>query len=167
MSREDGSTPSMSGGELALRLFGAFRALVDEVHAELARRGHPGVRPVHGFALQAVGPQGATAGELGVRLGVSKQAAGKTVDGLAALGYVERVADPADARRKIVALTASGRELLDLSGTIFEQRRAERAERVGRDRMRELEAGLRLLTTSGTVPLDAHGWWVGPGGDPR
>ncbi|HXO23629.1 MAG TPA: hypothetical protein VN870_03555, partial [Streptosporangiaceae bacterium] len=32
-----------------------------ELHAELARRGHPDLRPAHGFALQAIGPSGATA----------------------------------------------------------------------------------------------------------
>lgn len=161
MSRDDRGT-AMSGGELALRLFGAFRDLVDEVHSELARRGHPDVRPVHGFALQAVGAGGATAGELGARLGVSKQAAGKTVDGLVGQGYVARAVDPADARRKIVTLTARGRELLDLSGTIFERLRHERAERIGTERWRELEAALRLLTASGPGPLDAHDWWAAP-----
>lgn len=56
----------------------------------MARHGHADVRPVHGFALQAIGPGGATAAELGRRLGVPKQAAGKTIDALEGLGYVER-----------------------------------------------------------------------------
>jgi len=111
----------MSGAEMALRLFGAFRSLVDDLHDELARRGHPHVRPVHGFALQALGPDGATASELAVLLGVSKQAAGKTVNGLAALGYVERTTDPGDARRRTVVVTASGQEVLRLSAEIFER----------------------------------------------
>src|ERR1700761_4677743 len=95
----------MSGAELAVRLFGAFRSLVDDLHVECARRGHPDGRPGHGFALQAIGGQGATSSELGTWLGVSKQAAGKTVDGLASLGYAERTGDPADARPQIVVLT--------------------------------------------------------------
>lgn len=45
---------------------GAIRALVEEVHDELAEQGHPGLRPSQGFALQAVG-DGATAGVLGQR----------------------------------------------------------------------------------------------------
>src|SRR3978361_153784 len=117
---------TMSGAEMALRLFGAFRSLVDDLHDELARRGHPHVRPAHGFALQAIGRDGATASELGVLLGVSKQAGGKRVDGLAALGYVERTADPADARRRTVVVTASGREVLRLSAEIFERLGGER-----------------------------------------
>ena len=65
---------------LPLLLFGGFRTLIDRLHAELAGQGHPDVRPAYGFAMQAIGRDGATASELGRRLGVSKQAAGKTVD---------------------------------------------------------------------------------------
>ena len=72
------------GFELPLLLFGGFRSIIDELHAELARRGHPELRPAHGFALQAIGLDGATATEAGRRLGISKQAAGKTIDRLEA-----------------------------------------------------------------------------------
>ncbi len=148
----------MSGAELAVRLFGAFRSLVDDLHVELARRGHPDVRPAHGFAMQAIGARGATASELGTRLGVSKQAAGKTVDGLASLGYAERTADPEDARRKIVVLTPAGREVLSLSVEIFERLRAEREALVGSARMREAEEALRRLDGGTTLRVDAASW---------
>ena len=151
----------MSGAEMALRLFGAFRSLVDDLHDELARRGHPDVRPVHGFALQAIGRDGATASALAGRLGVSKQAAGKTVDGLASLGYVERTADPADARRKAIVVTPAGREVLRLSEEIFEQLRAEREEQVGAARMRETEEALRRLARGTTLRVDAAAWLGG------
>ena len=51
--------------------------MVDEVVAELERRGHPGVRPGHGFALRAIDGGADTAAELGRRLSVTKQAAAK------------------------------------------------------------------------------------------
>src|SRR6201982_2429505 len=89
------------GFELPLLLFGGFRSIVDELHAELARRGHPDVRPAHGFALQAIGLGGATAAETGRRLGISKQAAGKTIDRLEELGYVRRSGDDADRRGQV------------------------------------------------------------------
>jgi DNA-binding MarR family transcriptional regulator len=151
----------MSGAEMALRLFGAFRSLVDDLNDELARRGHPGVRPVHGFALQALGRDGATASELAVLLGVSKQAAGKTVDGLAALGYVERTTDPGDARRRTVVVTAAGQEVLRLSAEIFERLRAEREQQVGSARMRETEEALRRLDRGTTLRVDAAAWLGG------
>src|SRR4051794_19972253 len=101
-----------SGYELPLLLLGGFRTLVDRLHEELARQGHVDARPAHGFALQAIGTAGVTAAELGRRLGVSKQAAGKTVDRLVRLGYVERVASSSDGRAKLVRLTPYGLDLL-------------------------------------------------------
>ena len=111
------------GFELPLRLFLGFRTLIDGVHAELARQGHPDLRPMHGFVLQAVGLDGTTAVELGRRLGVSKQAAGKTIDSLEHLGYLERAADPRDARRKIVRLTGRALDALARSAATFDDLR--------------------------------------------
>ncbi|SDF38647.1 MarR family winged helix-turn-helix transcriptional regulator [Pseudonocardia oroxyli] len=87
---------------------------------------------MHGFALQAVGT-GCTAADLGRALGVSKQAAAKTIAGLEAAGYVERSADPGDARRVVVRPTAHGRDLLARSAAIFDALRAEWANRLGED----------------------------------
>src|SRR6202046_292091 len=80
---------SSAGYELPLLLFAGFRSIIDELHAELARRGHQDMRPAHGFAMQAIGFSGATATEVGRRLGISKQAAGKTGQRLGAPGCVE------------------------------------------------------------------------------
>ena len=147
------------GYELPLLLFVGFRGIIDELHAELARRGHPDVRPAYGFAMQAIGLDGATSTELGRRLGVTKQAAGKTVDRLVTLGYAERGTDPADARRKIVALTPRGLESLRLSALIFEDIRARWADRLGGGRVRELESDLRTMAPAGGFSLDVAGWF--------
>jgi len=149
------------GYELPFLLFGGFRTLIDRLHAELARQGHPDVRPSYGFAMQAIGVQGATASEVGRRLGVSKQAAGKTVERLEALGYAERADDPDDARRKIVRLTAHGIDALRRSAEIFDQLRAEWAGTVGVERMRALETDLRAVVGVSAFRLDAAGWFTG------
>ena len=140
------------GFELPLLLFGGFRSIIDELHAELARRGHPEVRPAHGFALQAIGPAGATASEAARRLGISKQAAGKTVERLEELGYVCRAADDADHRRKLVRLTPRGVEVLAMSATIFDDIRARWAAELGPARLAELEAGLPLYRPIRHIP---------------
>jgi DNA-binding MarR family transcriptional regulator len=147
------------GFELPLRLFLAFRVLIDDLHAELARQGHPDIRPLHGYVFQAIGPDGTTAAELGRRLGVSKQAAGKTIDTLGRLGYVERGADPRDARRKIVRLTDRGIDCLTRSALIFDRLRAGWAETLGEDRLRALEADLRRVTPPELFLLDVPGWF--------
>ncbi|QKV75175.1 MarR family winged helix-turn-helix transcriptional regulator [Amycolatopsis sp. Hca4] len=146
------------GYELPFLLFGGFRTLIDRLHAELARRGHPHVRPSYGFAMQAVGVQGATASEIGRRLGVSKQAAGKTVERLESLGYAERADDPADARRKIVRLTEHGVDALRKSAEIFDELRAEWARVVGPERIAALENDLRAVVGPAAYRLDAAGW---------
>jgi DNA-binding MarR family transcriptional regulator len=147
------------GFELPLLLFAGFRTLIDRLHAELAERGHPDVRPVHGFAMQAIGPHGTTAVELGRRLGVSKQAAGKTVDRLAALGYAERVDDPRDARRKLIRLTPRGIDSLAQSARIFDRLRAEWVEQLGADRLAQLESSLRAVVPATAFRVDAPGWF--------
>lgn len=147
------------GYELPFLLFGGFRTLIDRLHAELARRGHPDVRPSYGFAMQAIGVQGATASEIGRRLGVSKQAAGKTVERLEALGYAERADDPDDARRKIVRLTAHGVDALTKSAEIFDDLRADWARAVGAERISALEADLRKVVGPAAYRLDAAGWF--------
>ena len=151
--------PDPPGFELPLLLFAGFRTLIDALHAELAAQGHPGVRPAYGFAMQAIGLNGATASEVGRRLGISKQAAGKTIDRLEQLGYVERAADARDARRKLVRLTPLGIDALARSAAIFEDLRAQWAGRLGPDRLRELEADLRAMTPHGRFRLDVPGWF--------
>jgi DNA-binding MarR family transcriptional regulator len=147
------------GYELPLLLFAGFRALIDDLHAELARRGHPDVRPAYGFAMQAIGVRGATASEIGRRLGVTKQAAGKTVDRLEALGYVERADDPADARRKLIRLTPRGIDSLTQAAEIFDQLRAGWAEKLGEERLAVVEASLRTVVPATGFPVDVPGWF--------
>jgi DNA-binding MarR family transcriptional regulator len=148
------------GFELPLRLLLGFRVLIDELHAELARQGHPGLRPMHGFVFQAIGPGGTTAAGLGRRLGISKQAAGKTIDALEQLGYVERGPDPADARRKVVRLTGRAVDALERSARIFDDLRARWAEVIGAERLRAIEADLRKVTPSDAFRLDVPGWFA-------
>ncbi len=151
----------LPGFALPLLLLAGFRHLIDDLHAELDRRGHPGMRPAYGFALQAVGPEGATATEVGRRLGISKQAAGKTIDRLASLDYVARGDDLRDARRKQVRLTAAGLEVLRLSAEILGDLRAEWSTILGAQRVRTLEGDLRKVTSTTGIPLDVAGWLGG------
>jgi DNA-binding MarR family transcriptional regulator len=142
-----------------MRLFLGFRALIDDLHAELARQGHPALRPLHGFVFQAIGPEGTTAAELGRRLGISKQAAGKTIASLEQLGYLERGPDARDARRKVVRLTSRGTDALVRSARIFDSLRDRWAGIIGAERLRAMEADLRTLTAASAFRLDVPGWF--------
>jgi DNA-binding MarR family transcriptional regulator len=156
-----GPPPSVDppGFELPLRLLAGFRVLIDALHAELARQGHPELRPMHGFVFQAIGPNGTTATELGRRLGISKQAAAKHIATLERLGYVERAADPRDARSKTVRLTARGLDSLARAMSIFDALRTRWAATLGRERLRALEEDLRKVTPPDPFPSDLPGWF--------
>jgi DNA-binding MarR family transcriptional regulator len=140
-------------------LVGDFRTLIDALHRALAERGHPDARPIHGFALQAIGPDGVTTSELGRRLGVSKQGAAKTAAGLERVGYIAREADPEDARAVLLEPTARGVEMLTLSAAIFDRLRAEWSAELGAKRLGALEDDLRqIVVPSGTKLGDLPGW---------
>jgi DNA-binding MarR family transcriptional regulator len=149
------------GFELPILLFAAFRGIIDALHAELARQGHPDVRPAHGFAMQAIGMDGVTATELGRRLGISKQAAGKTVDRLVDLGYAERLDDPDDGRRKVIRLTARGIDSLARAAVIFDRLRADWARSLGQERLAQFESDLRAMVPPEGFRLDVAGWFGG------
>ncbi|WP_323748176.1 MarR family winged helix-turn-helix transcriptional regulator [Catenulispora rubra] len=154
------STLPPRGSDLPWLLLLGFRALIDDVHAELAEAGHPGFRSLHGVAFKAIG-DGVTASELGRRLGVSKQAAGKTIEGLEREGYVERVADPADARSKIIRLTARGVEVQQRAFEAMARLRAQWAEQLGEEQMVAIEEGLRAMTADRETRFDIPGWFKG------
>lgn len=141
-------------------LLAAFRGLVDEVHAELAACGEPDMRASHGFALQAIG-RGCTSVELAGRLGVSKQAAAKTVATLEERGLVERRPDPTDARARRLGLTRRGRRVLALSGNAFTAAVARWRERVGDDAVDMTVATLAAVDHGGRGSLDLSDWETG------
>ena len=132
----------------------AGRAAIDELHRRLAQRGYPEVRPAHGYAFQAIGREGTTAGELGQRLGVTKQAAGQMVDELVRLGYVDRTPDPGDGRRRLVTLTPRGFDCLRASAEIFDELLAEwRAQGDDVDAAITALGGLTQLYGGGLRPI--------------
>jgi len=148
------------GFELPLLLAATFRGLIDGLHAELAKHGHGDARPIHGFALQAIGPDGATVSELGRRLGVSKQAAAKTAAGLEQIGYITRRPSAHDARATVLTRTPRGEEMLNLSAAIFERLRRDWVRRLGAQQVRAIEDGLAAVVTSsgGAKVGDLPGW---------
>ena len=142
------------GAHLALLLLGGFHSMVDEVVPELDRRGHAGVTPVHEFALRAIAGGADTASVLGRRLSVSKQAAAKTIAALEQLGYVARGPDVADARRKRIAVTPRGHDLMEVGGALFDDVRARWAARIGEHELQQLEAQLGQLVQRRTFGAD-------------
>lgn len=143
-----------SGAELALLLLGGFHAMVDDVVSQLERRGHPGVRPVHEFALRAIDAGADTASDLGRRLSVSKQAAAKTIAALEGLGYVDRRFDASDARRKRVRVTPRGHDLMATGGALFDDVRDRWEAQIGARELEALQSHLAQLVPRRTPRAD-------------
>ena len=138
---------------LPMLLLAGFESINDEANRRLAEQGHPGMRAAYGFTMQAVGG-GSTVSEVGRVLGISKQAATKTVGRLVELGYLRIDGDPADARRKIVTPTARGIDMLNRSAMIFEEIANEWADAIGRRRFGQLEDDLDALVGDRALRLD-------------
>ncbi|MFE9094305.1 MarR family winged helix-turn-helix transcriptional regulator [Streptomyces sp. NPDC007264] len=133
------------GAELALLLLGGFQSMMDDVHSELAQRGHPGVRASHEFALRAIDEGADTASELGRRLSVSKQGAAKTIAALEKLGYLEREPDASDARLKRLWVTDHGHAMMTLGASLFDDVRERWAGQIGPEQLEALEVHLARL----------------------
>jgi DNA-binding MarR family transcriptional regulator len=78
---------------------------------------------------------------------VSKQAAAKTIAALEQLGYVDRAADPDDARRKPLRVTDHGHEMMTVGGALFDDVRERWAAQIGPHELERLETALRALVT--------------------
>ena len=149
---------SRSGADLALLLLGGFRSLVDAAIVELALRGYEDVRPVHDFAMRAIASGADNASELGRRLSVSKQAAAKTITVLQERGYVAREADPLDARRKRLQVTALGFDVLRTGEAIFDELRDQWERQIGPSQLESLKTHLAALVGDPPVRFDTPGW---------
>jgi DNA-binding MarR family transcriptional regulator len=91
-------------------LLEARRSLAAELDADLAERGFPDLRPGHVVLFLSVDRRsGSRLTDLSEQTRLTKQAMMSMVDDLEGRGYVRRVPDPADARAKLVRLTARGR----------------------------------------------------------
>ena len=135
-----------AGWEIAVELLRTSRALIDALHERLAERGHPDLRPAHGYAFQTIGARGTTGTRIAEALGITKQAAGQMVDELERLGYVRREPDPADARRKLVRLTDRGEDALRQSAEVFDELRDEWAAALPAGRLDQVLEALRTGT---------------------
>lgn len=149
------------GTDLPLLLLAGYRALVDESMAEFSRRGYDDARPVHGFSLRAIRAGADSGAALARRLGVSKQAAAKTIAALQERGYVSREPDPSDGRRKPLVVTERGSALLQAADETFELLRERWASQIGAAELDAMMANLSALAGDRMPSFDTPGWIAG------
>ena len=130
-------------GVLAARLLFAVQ---DEIFAGLAAEGFDDVRPRHGAVMAYLEYDGVRATDLAGLSGQHKQVIGTLVDELEALGYVERIPDPADRRAKLVRPTARGLAYMKAADRITAAIQSRHARRLGRERYSQFKAALMDVT---------------------
>jgi DNA-binding MarR family transcriptional regulator len=118
----------------------------DELHRRLAEHGYGDIRQGHGCVFRYVEREGVRLTDLAELAGHSKQAVGEFVGDLEAMGYVERVPDPADRRAKIIRLTPRGIEAKGTAMGIFAEIEREWAEQIGEERVAALRDALERLS---------------------
>ena len=139
----------------------AVTVALESLHEDLARAGHPNLRPAHGYALHAVSTGVDTASRLAPLLGMSKQGVAKLLQTLVDEGYVEVRSAGDDARRRPVILTLRGRAAVEASVAIQRDIEERWMAVVGTQRMQTLRSTLRqavLAESDGTLPPVRPAW---------
>jgi len=119
-----------------------FRWFDDGLRRNLAAQGWPPVSSGQSLIFAYLDPGGTTISELARRIGVSRQAVHQLTTTLATAGLVELRPCPADARAKLVVLTAQGRRSVPAALALFDQLEQLLAARIGKRRAADLRAAL-------------------------
>ena len=128
----------------------ASQLMTERLAAWIAASGFEGIQPAHSAVVQPLWetPEGARVTALARASRITKQSISALVSELEAAGYVERVADPDDARAVRVRLTAHGRAYGRAVRAFSREIEAEWAERIGKHRIEDLRSTLDLLRNS-------------------
>jgi len=152
MSNTTPTSPPLTIGS-ALRW--AWTELIDEVLEKLVAAGFDDLRPVHRPILRDVLTSNLRPSELGVRLGLSKQAANDLVREFEAKGYITLEPDPDDGRAKRIVATERGRRASEIAQASSNAVGRRWAELVGEERYAVFEDVLSEIVAA--ADLDRSG----------
>jgi DNA-binding MarR family transcriptional regulator len=126
-------------------LFLPYRAMEARVFERLAAAGFDDFSPAQARVFARIAPEGSRLTDLAAQAGITKQSAGFLVDQLERAGYVERVADPADGRARLVRIAERGARSVEISRGIVAEVEEEWTDHLGEERMAQLRAILTDL----------------------
>ena len=125
-------------------------ALTAQAVRRLHDAGYEDLRTAHGFVIQHVVDGPRPVGEIAARMGVTQQAASKSLGELVGLGYLERIAHPSDARVRLVGLSERGQAAVRTTRRMRAEVEAELAASLGHARTAALqEAAAAALEWAG------------------
>ncbi len=129
----------------ATLLFVVHRAAENKVMAGLRANGFDDLTVAQCRIAQRLSPTGIRVTDLADEAGVTKQTAGALIDELERSGYVKRRPDPADARARLVVLSAKGRRLCAAAAAEVTRLEDEWRNQCGARAYRELRETLMSL----------------------
>jgi DNA-binding MarR family transcriptional regulator len=151
-------TPYLFGDLLAL----ARAHWIARMAQGVAAFGYPGYRPTDAALVRLLRRRGSVSiNQIGTRLGVTRQAARKLVNGLERRGYANEERDASDGRLVNVALTSAGERYAEAVVAVIHELNRELSERVGRDALVGADSVLRAVITDRTA-RDAADRMVAP-----
>jgi DNA-binding MarR family transcriptional regulator len=122
-----------------------FDAVRQHMLRRLHERGFDDLDHAHLNVLQYPGPQGRRPSEITANARISKQALNYLLNEIERFGYIERRADPDDARSKRIALTARGLAVRETAREAVKEVEREWERLLGVKRFATLKALLRDL----------------------
>lgn len=142
------AVPLPDAADVVLLLAAASAGANERVAARMRDMGMPEVRVHHGYLFQhlLVGPR--TVRELAGLLGVTPQAVSKTVGEMEGLGWVSRGVGKHDQRTRQVALTDTGRALVEAGRRARVLVEEELAGELGLATLQEMRRQLSRLAVS-------------------
>jgi len=125
------------------RLLGlAARQMAADLNDKLLEAGATGQRDSWNNVMPHIPPAGIRLTDLAARANMTKQAMAELVAEIERRGYLQRAADPADRRAKIIKFTDQGWATVNLALSALGELEAEIAGRLGEPAIRQLRGTL-------------------------
>ncbi len=128
----------------AALLLRAQRVLAERIDGAVLASGLP-VRPVHAAVFIHMDQGGIRLTDLAARAQMTPQSMAELVDDLVEAGLLERGPDPTDRRAKLIVFTERGLDAVQVALDAIVDLERDLAQRLGRARLRQLQATLREL----------------------
>lgn len=148
MTMEDDDGPPLID-HIGLDLWQASMAWKARFIGEMVRQGFSWIGEARGSLIHHMEREGISQMKLAARAGITKQAVQQQLDELERDGVVERVADPDDARRKIVRFAPEGLRALEAASQIKQAIEKDYARMLGKHDMNVLKRSLRAILHDG------------------
>ena len=127
----------------------AYQGFTDQLWVVLAAKGFSDLGNAYGYVFRALADQALSQRALALRLGITDQGMAKILAEMVARGYVERGADPGDARIKRLRLGKRGRLALAAARRFHADFERSLIKEAGANTVATLRRALELIARRG------------------